>query len=70
MYLEFEKRTRLAELEAKYYHPRELEPIRVRVRIPHILEHAVIALRAALARRASSSKQVPVALTRSAGAAK
>jgi hypothetical protein len=70
MYFEFERRTRLAELEAKYYHPRELEPIRVRVRIPHILEYAVMALRAALARRAARSQQVPVALSRSAGAAK
>ena len=30
MYTEFDRRTRLAELEAEFYHPKELDGIRVR----------------------------------------
>ncbi len=53
MYLEFERRAKLAEFDAQYYHPKKLDGIRVRE--PDVLISAVTALwaalRAALTRR-------------------
>ena len=64
MYTEFDRRTRLAELEAEFYHPKELDGIRVRE--PNLLERGAIALvtalRAALVRRGTKSEQAPVAV--------
>ena len=53
MYTEFDRRTRLAEIEAEFYRHKELDGVRVRE--PNLLERGVVALvtalRTALARR-------------------
>ncbi len=46
MYLEFERRAKLAELDARYFHPKELDGVRVRE--PDLLVRAVMVLSAAL----------------------
>jgi hypothetical protein len=64
MYTEFDRRTRLAEIEAEFYRPRERDGVRVRE--PGLLERGVMALvtalRSALVRRGTKSEQAPVAV--------
>jgi hypothetical protein len=68
MFYEFQiAKAKHAELDAQFDHLQEFEGVRVRV--PNILERAVTALRATLARRGAEPQQEPAALHRGTGAA-
>ncbi len=69
MYLEYERRAWLAELDAKYYHPRQVDGVKLQE--PNAFERALMALwewlRAALARRGAIPKRLPIVQQHGAG---
>ena len=62
MYTELDRRTRLAEIEAEFYRPKELDGVRVRE--PGVLERMVMAIRARLRRHGTEPRQAPTAVVR------
>ncbi len=64
MYMEFDRRTRLAEIEAEFYHPKELDGLRVRE--PSVVERLVGAILVGLRRHGTGMqpRQVPTPAVR------
>ncbi len=64
MYTEFDRRTRLAEIEAEFYHPKELDGLRVRE--PGVIERVVRAIWAGLRRHGTEAqpRQAPTPAVR------
>ncbi len=67
MYMEFDRRTRLAEIEAEFYRPKELDGVRVRE--PGALTRALVKIIAAFGRRGTKPQQAPTAVRHGVSAA-
>jgi hypothetical protein len=62
MYTELDRRTRLAELEAEFYRPKERDGVRVRE--PGVIERMVMAVLAGLRRHGTEPRRAPTKAVR------